>query len=212
MTFVLIEIAPHLVVVDEVRYPDRDHSYILEHLAHYFSLLDSLPAISVKVEPTGPVIISGHKYLKVARLLGRRGIRAVVDASSDQNDVESLLSRDDVKQLDWGTIDAAERSRPVVDQWHVFFFDRPLREEEKIQFNEQVAGYFSTLAHDLFPNDSHGPGIKELQHDDNQCLAEFLAQVPVGLETWYGQYMSRIKHFNQSCARIISFQGSKFYG
>jgi hypothetical protein len=140
----LIEIPVELVRVDEARFPDRDRSQVFEHLVAYLSLVDTLPAISVRVEPAGPVVTRGHKYLRAARRLGRPVIRAVVGRASAPDAVDALMRRPDVTELDWAAIEAAERAHPVAEQWHVFHFARPLDQAEKDRFAAGVAGFFAT--------------------------------------------------------------------
>jgi hypothetical protein len=58
----LIELPPKVVRLDDERFPDREDSWIFEHLRHYLSLLQTLPAIGVVVDELGPVVTHGHKY------------------------------------------------------------------------------------------------------------------------------------------------------
>ena len=64
-----------IAVID--RYPDRDERYVFEHLKYACSLPSSfpLPAVVVDIVDGRCVVTTGHKYLRIARELGRSHIR-----------------------------------------------------------------------------------------------------------------------------------------
>jgi hypothetical protein len=66
----------------------------------------------------------------------------VIQPSSARDSVMNLMRRSDVEKLDWDEIDTLERATPVVDQWHVFYFERPVTNDEKLRFDHEVAGFF----------------------------------------------------------------------
>jgi hypothetical protein len=209
MAIRLIELPPQRVGFDDARFPDRDDSWVFEHLRDYLSLLESLPAISLHVDEEGPVVTRGHNYLRIARELGRARIRGVIQASSEAGAVAELLSQPDVQALDWEAIDAAEQATPVVDQWHVFFFERPLNRDEKARFEREIAGFFTGLDE---PSSAprEGTSVADVQHDDQARCARFLVRTPVGDESWYGRYLAAVKRFSAEAARVVSYQGRRF--
>jgi hypothetical protein len=210
MTVLLVELSPDLVVVDSTRFPDRDQSHIFEHLKHYCSLFDPLPAIEVKAESGGPVVMRGHKYLEIARQLGRPTIRALIHRSSDAAAVEALLSRPDVAQLDWRAIDAAEQAIPFPNQWHVFFFERPLGATDRECFHTRIVEFLSAVAQERLRERVNVPSVSAVLYDDSRNLAQFQAPTPVGDESWFAEYISRVEIFDRDCARIVSYQGTRF--
>jgi hypothetical protein len=209
MAIQLIELPPKRVRFDEARFPDRDDSWVFEHLRHYLSLLDLLPAISVHVDEEGPLVTRGHKYLRIAQELDRRTIRAQIEPSSEAGAVAKLLSQPDVEELDWEAIDAGEQATPVVDQWHVFFFERPLSSDEKARFDREIAGFFTSLDH-LSSAAGEDVSIPRVEHDDQTRRAQFVARVHVGDESWYARYLAAVRRFSSEAARVVSFQGTRF--
>jgi hypothetical protein len=202
----LIELAPELVTIDEERFPDRDSSFILEHLQRYCSLFDPLPAIGIHVEKDAILVTRGHKYLRVAWNLGRSRIRALVRASSDPDATAALLARPEVRGLNWAEIDAEERANPEVEQWHVYYFERPLDDDEKSRFDREVIGFLRGL---------YGPGsgrpeqdpVRTVEYDDAAACVQFRVLLPIGDESWYGGYRAAAQRFSGEVVGIVSFQG-----
>jgi hypothetical protein len=198
MPIQLIEIPPDLPVIDESRFPDRDQSFIFEHLQHYLSLFSPLPAIGIRVGPAGPLVTRGHKYLLAARALHRPSIRAVIQPGSDTAATADLLGQPDVTLLDWTEIDAAERAQPIADQWHLYFFERPLNEAEQRQFDEIVIGFLNQAGYE----------VQNLEHSGHR--AQFLVTVPAGDESWFGPYRAAAQRFSEETVPVVSFQGRRF--
>jgi hypothetical protein len=194
----LIELPPDLPVIDESRFPDRDSSLVPEHLEHYLSLFEPSPAIGIRAEPGGPVVTRGHKYLRAARNLGRRRIRAVIQPGSDPAATIELLRRPQITRLDWTEIDAAERTQPIADQWHVYYFERPLTEPEQRAFADIVIGFLLQA----------GNQVREISHTGDH--AQFLATVPAGDESWFGPYRAATQRFSTEIVPVVSFQGRRF--
>lgn len=210
MGLTIVELPIEQLRIDEVRFPAREDSYILDHLMYYLSLVYLLPAIQVRVEEDGPVVTERHKYLVAARRLGRTRIRAVVESASDPQRLMSLLSQPGVERVSRETIDDGPTAAAIVQQWHVYFFERPLSAAEKRDFEDTVARFFERLAGqypaDLYPA---GPVVLELVHDDSKPLARFNVWVPVGDESWYAAYRASVLDFSAHRARIVSFQGQR---
>lgn len=209
MAIQLIALPPEEVLFDEERFPDRDDSFVFEHLLHYCSLMETLPAIRILVNQDRIVVTWGHKYLRIALILARPKIRAVIDPASDAAATAGLKNQPGVEKLDWDEIDALERATPVVDNWHVFFFERPLTSDEKALFEAQIVGFFERLEHPATAG-ADGSPIHCIRYDDNGPYAEFLARTPVGDESWYGPYLAVVKRFSSESVRIISYQGRRF--
>jgi hypothetical protein len=209
MAIRLISIPPGMVSFDADRFPETTGSWVFDHLLHYCSLLDTLPAIQVLVMPTDVVATRGQVYLRIARILERPNIRAVLQPASDPDSVAALMRAEGVDELDWREIDADERARPIVDQWHVFYFSTPLTRREKTLFDRDVAGFFTSLgtAREL---GSDMTLVGEVTHDDESMRAQFLARVPVSDESWYAPYLGTIRRFSEDHVQVISHQGMRF--
>lgn len=81
----LVELSPEQVGVDESRFPDRDDSHVYRHLLFYYSLLEVLPAISIRVDEAGAAVTRGHKTPRAARESVRTAVRAIVQPASGRS-------------------------------------------------------------------------------------------------------------------------------
>jgi hypothetical protein len=198
VAILLVRVPVATVSIDE-RFPDRDDSFVLEHLRYYCARFDPLPAITIVVEGDRTAVVRGRKYLLVARELGRSAIRAVVASSPESDDVRALLARDDVTILDWARIQEEERLEPMPHAWHVFFLERALTPAEKMIFDSRVLSLFSGFEKAV-------PVI----HDDSGPLAEFQARTPVTDQAWAAKHLEVFAAFSREHVRIVSYQGRKF--
>ncbi len=197
MTILLVQIPIAAVSMDESIFPDRDDSYILEHLLQYCGKFEPLPAISIEVEGSNTRVIRGHQYLTVARMLGRQTIRAIVMSPPSSVDVKHLIARADVTVLDWEEIRAREAEERNPKGWHVYFFEHPLSADEKRTFDEVVWKLFSDKN-------------IQMHHDDVRAMAEFEAHTPVTDEGWRGMSLAAFSRFDREQVPIVSYQGRRF--
>lgn len=203
MSIILIELPPQMIEVDETGYPDRDSSWRADHLRRYLSLVETLPAVGVRITKFGAVVTEGHAVLQAAKDLRRASIRAIVDPQSDMDALTELLRNPEVIGLDWAAIDAAERRRPIDLAWHVFFFARALRPEEQMAFEREIATFFDRLP------EPYGAGlvVGSLRFRDASSEAEFQARTPLADERWFGPWVKAIERFHRETAPIASYQG-----
>lgn len=199
MTIRLLELPVAAVSVDEARSPDRDDSHIFEHLLHYCSKFEPLPAITIAIEGSTARVLRGHKYLLAARALGRTAIRAVVAGAPTSEELTSFLGETHAKVLDWEAIKTNEQRESVPMGWHVFFFARPLSPEEKAAFDAVVIELFSD------------PAIA-VAHDDARPLAEFEAKTPATDAAWAARHLNAFTLFGRDHVAIVSYQGRRFAG
>jgi hypothetical protein len=198
MPVLLVELPVGVPVLDETRFPERDRTFVPEHLRHYLSLSRPLPSIGVRAEPDRLVVTRGHSYLRAACELGQATIRAVVHPASDPDATAALLRRPDVVLLDWAALDAAERAQTHVDQWHVYFFDDPLDADQRSRFDGRIVGFFRAKGHP----------VHRVEHSGRR--AQFLVTVPAADESWYAPYRAAALQFDETVAPITSFQGRRF--
>jgi len=169
-------------------------------LVQYCGKFEPLPAITVAIERNTATVVRGHKYLLAARELGRPSVRAVVASPPSSAEVKRFLSSSGATVLDWEAIKAEEEHDRRPTGWHVFFFGRPLSDEEKLAFDDGVGSVFaeSTSLH--------------VQHDDSGPLAEFEAPTPVTDLEWMAKHLAVFTRFARQHAPIVSYQGRRFPG
>lgn len=196
MTFVLFETPVESVRRMDLKYPDRQASFIFEHLLEYCSKFDPLPAISIAVEGDGLFVTRGHKYLDCAVALARPTIRAVLPTGSDEVR-KALLSRPDVKVLDWEAIKSREATDVRPRGWHVLFLQQMLSATQKLHLENEIREQFGDIT-------------LRVSHDDSRRLAEFEAQTPVTDIVWGRAWLDRLSTFSRHHVEIVSYQGDRF--
>lgn len=202
------------LILDETRFPDRDHEHIYEHLLYCYRLIpldDPLPVIEVQIAPAGLVVTRGHKYLKIARQLGRPTTRAVIRTDVPGYDAEAavaLLQQPDVQQVDWQAI--LHNTPPIVYQWHVYFFERALHADEQRIFEQQLVEFYPRVFQLLKLEWDQQPIVSSVQYDDELHVARFQAWTPVGIESWYSEQLAAAIRFSREHVRIVSYQGLRF--
>jgi hypothetical protein len=198
---------PTSAIAEIDRYPDRDQRYIYEHLKHACSLPSPfpLPAVVVDVVDGRCVVSAGHKYLRIARDLGRPRIRCVVSKSLPEDRILELVPGSSRVAAD---ILRTEQNVTVVPDYHVYFFETPLSTAEQSQFREDIVGFFERLQTPLL-RDKAQRILHYAFPFEGRC-AEFQALIPVGDGSWLGAYLEAGRKFSRDVKRIVSFQGAHF--
>jgi hypothetical protein len=210
MNIILIELNTDNISINEDLFPDREkNKYILEHLRHYCSKFYPLPTIAIKVCNEGVFVVRGHQYLLIAKELKHQRIRAIIDKSSLDNDVQIFLQKPSVVQLDWEVAKMEGRDELVEYTWYVFFFEKQLNQEERQIFEEQIVEFFKDIK---LPTWAKIPDnrIINLSYLFSRYCAEFQAYVPTEDERWYADSITVLINFHLNCVTIASFQGQKF--
>ncbi|MGK7899114.1 MAG: hypothetical protein AB4372_37230 [Xenococcus sp. (in: cyanobacteria)] len=93
--------------------------------------------------------------------------------------------------------------------WYIFFFQKPLNQDEKKAFEKEVVNFFGQIK---LPSWAKVPDkrIKNLVYPYSGLCCEFQAYVPIADETWYSSARAVTIDFHLNCVPIVSFQGSKF--
>jgi hypothetical protein len=203
MPILLVQIPTNVPSFDESRYPDREDSLILDHLVQYCRKFDPLPAITIKVEGASAIVVHGHKYLVVARILERRQIRAVITSPPSSPEVLAFLAREDVVRLNWEEIRASEDAVLTLRAWHVFFFERSLSMGDRKDFESRVARLFAGVL--------EGATV-QVHYDDVRRMAEFEVPTPVTDEAWAAESLATLSAFSRERVPILSYQGRRFPG
>lgn len=188
----------------DAAYPDKDVRHIYEHLRHTLSLPSQFPIPAIKIIRSGEsfVVVDGHKYLKISRDLGRDRIRAILNGVGANHMLPAgaeVVPRSVLER---------EVSLPVVRDFHVYFFSKPLGEYEKNQFSSKVAGFFLSLGSPLLSKKNRK--IYSISFPFDGVCAQFEANIPVGDRSWLEDYLRVTRVFSRDVARIVSFQGAHF--
>lgn len=210
MNIHLVELNPEEIVIDELKFPNKErNSYVYDHLSHYCSKLTTLPAISIKIVDDVVFASSRSQYLAIAKELNIERIQAVVDLSSSKEDIEKILDKPFVVQLDWEAIRKKEKETLIAYVWYVFFFEKPLNQNQKKVFENEIVEFFRQIK---LPSWAAVPDkrIENLAYPYSGLCCEFQAYVPVADERWYSLARAKTENFHLNYVPIVSFQGSKF--
>jgi hypothetical protein len=206
----LIELNTDEISINESLFPDTEKdAFVQEHLQYYYSKINSVPTIVIRVESASIFVVRGHSYLTTAKELKLKKIRVVLDEGSTAESVVRLLRKPSVLQLDWKKVKREEENLLFEYNWYVFFFKRSISEAEKSVFDEHILRFFRRLEFPIFfkvPDER----IQNLSYSHSGYCAEFQAYVPTLDERWYSPFRLAMEEFNLNCIPIASFQGRKF--
>jgi hypothetical protein len=200
--------APITTISRPANYIEADTRHIYSHLKHMLSLssMFPFPAVRVRLEGKGLVLVSGAFYWQAAGELGKDKIRAVLEFDDvNPGSLEDLPP--DVRRIPDEEL-KSESVVPVVRGWHVYFFEGPLSEAERDLFQSKVCGFFERLETPLIPS-----GTKRVFSCDFLCeftCAQFEALIPVADKSWFKNYRDVSVEFSNDTHRILSFQGACF--
>jgi hypothetical protein len=204
MGFEVFDVPIERVVVDETRHPDRDRMYVLDHLVDFHRLGVGLPPVHAQVDGDVLVVVRAHKYLGVARALGRRIVRAIVDARSDAT--AAVAAWPGVARVDAAEVLRREREHPRYRQWHLIVFRAPPSAAARAAVEARVRGFFSALAagaeHGLFQ-------LEALAFAPEGDRLSFAVTVFDGDDSWYGDYLRELRGIDQGVAPIASLRGHR---
>jgi hypothetical protein len=210
MSILLVELNTDEVSIDEFVFPNRQKDqFIYEHLRHYCSKFYPLPTIEVRICDEIIVVTRGHFYLSIANEFRHQRIRAVIDRNSQENLIENFLKKSSVVQLDWRMTDQENNDELVSYVWLVIFFDRPLSQGDKNNFEEHVLEFFKRIP---LPAWAEAPEnrIQNMNYLDSGYCVELQAYIPVEDERWYISSKRVLNEFHLKYVSIASFQGRKF--
>lgn len=143
MGWPMLDVPVRFLVEDE-RYPDRDSRHIYEHLKYTCSRPSPfpLPAVGLIHHENRLVVTRGHKYLRIARELGRPSLRAVLSTPALE---AQLIQQFPGVQLVPNEVLEREQRLLVINDYHVYFFESPLGLSEQQRFLTQIGGFFERL-------------------------------------------------------------------
>lgn len=160
-----------------------------EHLLHLLRHSDRLPAITVRLSPSGISLVRGSHYLEVAKTLSRP-IPAVLTKDSIPPQEHELTA-------ELQMIPASEYMDvlPVPgDSWHVIGFDRSASQDpEKIKARIEGVLEFS------------GASLEEFTFDSDLGCAEFCARLPLTDERGMADLVRELLQFPS----LVTYQGRR---
>jgi hypothetical protein len=102
----------------------------------------------------------------------------------------------------------SELATLVSREYHTYFFDRPLTPEAQNRFLTDIAGFFERLETPLI--DASEKRLFQWGFPFEGRCAEFEALIPIGDQSWCGEYLRTCREFSREVQPIVSFQGRLF--
>ena len=204
MSFQFIEVDPAEVQMNQEDL-ELDDGYVYEHLKRQHLTTPNLPAIKVEVEGHTLRAVGGHKYLAIARDLGRERIRALIHNTTFE-DLKNARVRGLLRAI---PNDEFESELIVVaSDVHVIFF--------KTQPTEKLADLirerFQTFLNDSLP-EVLPPGTRieiESNFDLSGPCLELKFPNPVGAHDWATAYRSFLYSIDKELLPIDTFLGRRW--
>jgi hypothetical protein len=206
MKFQFIEVSASAVDLNPGQINSENDGFVYEHLRHFLSKSVCLPAIAVKAADGVLVSVARHKYLAIARELGRERIRAVLEGETFEElkakGVPGLLSVVSKEVLEAELADEA----PV--GWHVFFFKSRPAPETAALIEARFRGFLIESLPGTLPE-----GVRVLveSHFDfsGPCL-EIRFPTPVHNHAWANSYLALISSVSKDILPVDTYQGRRF--
>lgn len=198
--------APRFIMVDPTKvvesdeHPMKEEGFIFPHLKRYCAHFDPLPVITVTPKAGKLVVVRGHIYLRIAKELGRKLLRAVV--SADVSGVPGILGEISRETLE------KEQQRTVVDGWHVFFLGDPEPAELIESVKRRFMDYLSRSLPNVVPVDMSRDVL--WNYDPTGPCIELKFPTPVANAEWAAEYHALCIGISSELARIVSYQGRRF--
>ncbi|WP_426512864.1 hypothetical protein ACPPVO_20810 [Dactylosporangium sp. McL0621] len=191
------------VVVDEARHPDRDRTYVLDHLIDHYRVAGTIPPVHATVRGGMLVVVRAHKYLAVAHALGRPVVRAIVDARSGPTAVAAWPG---VAAVDVAATLRREREQPRYLQWHLIVFEAPLPAAAREGVEAAVRAFFAGLSVRA-GNGLYQPEALAFAPEGDRL--RFAVPVLDGDDSWYGDHLRLLRGIDRDTAPIASFSGHR---
>ena len=202
MSFQFIEVDPAEVQMNQEDL-ELDDGYVYEHLKRQHLTTPNLPAIKVEVEGHTLRAVGGHKYLAIARDLGRERIRAVIHNTTFE-DLKNARVRGLLRAIpnDELANETYERSQHVI-----FFKSRPSENLAK-----SITDRFRTFLNESLPEVL--PTNQKIEIESNfdlsgPCL-ELKFPKPVEIQDWGAAYRSFLYSIDKELLPIDTFLGRRW--
>jgi len=223
----LLRITPNEIHEENANFPDNESSFVYEHLKYYCSKFYPLPAITVGYENNRFFVIRGHKYLRIAVELNHEHILCVLpdeyqpllfgegnDAAKrpgqpNLSTVGLYLKQNKIEILDPKDFDTDSRSDAIDIFDHVYYFEKPLSESQKIEFRELIQSFFFVLKY--AQNLASGfEWVSPIEFDAEERRAEFKIKLKNPEGEWAHLYRGITMKFSENVAKIHTFCGRFF--
>lgn len=202
MTFQFIDISIEDVSLDEAE-ADNESTLVYQHLKRYCEKFTPLPAITVKVKNGKLVVTRGHKYLKIARDLGRGRIRAVLLGETAEGLRRQRISFSAF--LVPNSVLEQEGTADVVNAWHVFFFKSQVTDEIARQIEIAIKNFINKS----LPLAVRGQTMIEFNCDLSAACIEIKFPTPVKDQLWMGSFILFYRSEMNRICPIESYQGRR---
>lgn len=186
--------------VEEIpAYPDRNDGFIFEHLKEYCALFDPLPAITVSVHGQRLVVERGHHYLRIAKELRRRTLRAGI-VGEDFTGIVGVLSTIPNVELE------DEMAESIIDGWHVFFLISPPSSADLQALKEHFDEFLKTSLPRFVGN--HRPERSDWRANPETGFVAIKFPTPLTSHEWALQFRQQFRYLPNGM-RFISYQGRR---
>lgn len=204
---VIADIDPNKIFFAKDEIPDLAvQNFIYEHLRYFCSKFFPIPSIMVRIDHNSIIAISRSIYLQIAKDLDLPTIRAVINELSDKDAIDLLAKKKEITLLDYRKLRDTEHI--VSQSWHVFFFERDLRQDEKYEFKDLVFEHFKSQNYLMESLKDSPITFFDFSHSD-QC-AEFRGFTPAENRDWTNSFRQKLYNFHLERVRITSYQGRRF--
>jgi hypothetical protein len=185
---------------------ERIESDQSDDLREYLRYAESWPAIRIEVGADGINVIDRAELVRIAEEMDRGTLSAVIDVKSDPVAVSQLLSQPGVHRVEADDT----LKQPVVRDWQVFRLAKSATTDDLESFKRGVVQFLEDLRmrypSGLYPDDT---AVTDFEYKPDRRVIAFRAWLPIGDESWYSEYLERVRAFASQNVPILSFQGVK---
>lgn len=223
----LLKMNPKDIHEDLANFPDNEQSFVYEHLKYYCSKFYPLPAITVGCKKNEFFVIRGHKYLRIAQELNHEHILCVLpdeyqsplfrtgnDAAMRSfqpkpHEGELDLKQNGIEIMDFKDFDPGFQSDEIDTFDHVYYFEKPLSESQKIEFRKLIQSFFFVLKYAQNLGAAF-EWISPIEFGAEDKRAEFKVKVKNPSGKWTHLYRAITMKFSEDVAKIHTFCGRLF--
>jgi len=195
-----------LIPLDRIRlndsFPDRDDSYIYDHLSYYCSLCNRISTIVVRVIGGSVVSVRNHKHVKIAAELGFKKVKVILESGTEE---ELLNACDQLVEV---------TTEPEIQRfylkWHVLVFEKGLTQVQQGLFKKIVERCFVDEFVARHPGEAGNVHPPKLVFSSKDTRVEFQGMVPMFDHPWGAMLRGSIEEFNRNEVSVLSMNGLRW--